>query len=377
MTAAVALALRSDGGADAPVSRRLPDGADVAIGRVPDTWRITYRVTTGTDDGTSTVMEVVSVRRPFESRLETHVGDDATGDAQSVRVSALGRLRLATAGSQPSVVAHPIAVAADDLRIDPLLPVAVDEALLERRERREVAGRVCQVFRSDGPLGSGPLTPIGTAGHTDTCVDDAGLALEEEVVVDGDRIVHRIAVEVDVEPDLADDAFVAGDPTAPPDQGGGSVLRMRPGSRPPGTFWELDADALPAGFEPCGRFSVVPPQTEGFTDPAKESSIVASTTDVWVRGGDLLVVDQGATLGGGAPFVPGDADKVDLGDLGQGEVLLTASGNEVRVVLATGGFLTVTGTLPVDELVEVARGLHEQPGGELEVDRGARLACDG
>jgi hypothetical protein len=372
-----ALALRSDGDVPAPESRRLPDGPDLVVERVPSSWRITYLVTTGAGSAASVVTEVVEVRRPFESRVETHLGDTASGEPASVQVSSFGRLRLAGAGGEPSVVAQPVGPPAGDLRIDRLLPDAAEEALLARREHREVAGRRCQVLRSDGPLGSGPLTPVGAASYADTCVDEAGLVLEEAVVVDGERIVHRIAVEVDEEADLPDGRFETGEPTAPPNQGGGSVLRMVAGSRPPGTFWVLDPADVPRGFEACGRFSVVPPQPESFSDPSRESSIVASTTDVWVSGPDLLLVDQGATLGGGAPFAIGERGRIDLGDLGTGEVLLDAGGNEVRVVLEAGGFVVVKGTLPVDRLVSVAKSLRAEPGGELEVDRDAALGCAG
>lgn len=363
-----------DGDSPTPSSDAAP-GPEVVLERTPATWRIVYRVTTGSGDETSTLTDVVEVRRPFEGRVETYLGDDPDADPQSLQISTFGRRLLDSRDADPSVVAYAPDVAAPDVRLEPLLEAAVDGGRLERRERREVAGRPCQVLRSDGPLGGGPLTPIADDAHTDSCVDAAGLVLEESIVVDGDRILHRIATEVDEDVALADGRFLVGDPTLPVDRGGGSVLRVAAGSVPPGAFWVLDDADVPARFESCGRFSVVPPQPEQFGDPEQEWNIVASTVDVWVDGTDLLVVEQGATLGGRAPFQLGGHSDVDLGSLGSGEVLLDPRGNEVRTLLGSGGFLVVSGTLPPDELVDVARSLREVEGGELRIDRQAPLRC--
>lgn len=377
LAAAAALAVRSDGAGSDVGSRRIERGADLDVERVPPTWRITYRVTTGSGDGASTVTEVAEARRPFESRLETYAGDDSAGDPRTVQVSSFGRTRLAGPGLEPSVVAAPIGVGLHDLRIDPLLPAATDAGLLERREHREVAGRICQVLRSDGPLRAGPLTPPAEGTYADSCVDADGLVLEQVVVVDGDRVLHQVATEVEVGVDLDDDRFRTGEITVPADQGGGSVLRIRPGSIPPGPFWVLDEADVPAGFEPCGRFSVVPPQPHDLADPLRSSSLIASATDVWVDGPDLLIVDQGATLGGAPPFVAGGGEPVDLGPLGEGEILLDAGGNEVRVLLGGGGYLSVQGTLPPADLAAVARSLRQVEGDELVVDRNAPIGCAG
>jgi hypothetical protein len=118
-----------------------------------------------------------------------------------------------------------------------------------------------------------------------------------------------------------------------------------------------------------GRYSVVPPQPENFSteDPLASSRRRASVVDVWTRGPDLLLVDQGATVGGSPSFTPNPrAPRVDLGPvLGTGEVVLSAIDPSVRVALTGGRHVRVAGTLPVARLAAIARQLQKVEGGPL------------
>src|SRR5205823_3628561 len=60
----------------------------------------------------------------------------------------------------------------------------------------------------------------------------------------------------------------------------------------------------PAGFVETGRYAVVPPQPRTPLDPSARLRLVSGVRDVYVRGADVIVVDQGGTLGGVAPFRP-------------------------------------------------------------------------
>jgi hypothetical protein len=76
---------------------------------------------------------------------------------------------------------------------------------------------------------------------------------------------------------------------------------------------------------------------------------------VWIRGGDVLVLDQGT----GQPFQPGGrARPVDLGPLGQGEALLDLRSSEVRTT-DEAGYVRLFGTLLPDELAAIARTLRQ------------------
>ena len=320
----------------------------LVVGDVPDRYRITYRVETA-DAPDST--DVLVVDRPFDSRLET---------GSSTQVSTFRRVSFTGAGAAPVIVAQPPAPAASDLRLDLVLPNDV----VETRGRRTVAGRPCQVYRSGVPLSTGALSPPTDDEHTDTCVDEAGLLLAEEYVVDGDVVLARTATEVELSPDVDAADFAIGDPTVPVDRGGGSVLEVEATSRREGSFWELAEP--PAGFRHRGRYAVVPPQADVFADPTREGELVASASDVYVRGHDVVVVDQGATLRGAEAFPPTPGARVESIDgLGDAEVLLLPRGPEVRVRLDGGRFVRVFGTVPTDDLLAIARSLREVQGDGL------------
>src|SRR4051812_25437640 len=88
-------------------------------GAVPTSYVIEYRVVTG--DTTST--ETLSVRRPFDGRVELRTsGGDSTAS-----VSSFGRLLLAGAGSQTGLIAQPPAPAIGDVRPE----ISIDELVGE------------------------------------------------------------------------------------------------------------------------------------------------------------------------------------------------------------------------------------------------------
>ena len=342
------------------------DGEREPVGSEPPAaWRIEYRVRSG---GAESV-DVVTVRRPFESRLDTE-GDDG---GRSAQVGAFARLRQEGSSGVPSVLAVPPGPAPSDVRPDVVIAAALDRGLLLLKDEREVAGRPCRVYRSGTLLTSGVLSPPADDEYADTCIDAVGLVLEEELVLEGEVVLRRTAVKVEADPDIDDGAFRIGDVTVPAASGGGSVLPLVDGTGRPGRFWVLDDP--PAGFRSCGRFSVVPPQPTQSEDGGDDR--VASVAEVFVRGRDLLVVDQGATLSGGAPFEPGAGEPVDLGPLGDGELVLGSQASEVRTVLAEGGYVRVLGTLTPRDLLAVARGLTETDGGdELRVDQDREPVCN-
>jgi hypothetical protein len=187
--------------------------------------------------------------------------------------------------------------------------------------------------------------------------------LEEVDFADGKLLNRRVTVEVEENARMPDRFFRTGKPEANVRQGGGSVRRVDPDSRPPGTFWEPSKG--PVGFRRVGRYAVIPPQA-GFGDPAQRSGIIAFTSDVWRHGIDVIVIEQGATLGGSAPFSRDpDARRVRVGALGRGEILYRLRPSEVRVLLKAGRFVRVVGTLTPSRLLAIARSLEKKPGGEL------------
>lgn len=343
----------------------VPGAPPVEVDEPAAAARVVYRVETAGEE-LSVLTDVLSVRRPFESRMETKQGAPPGDDSVSSRIG--WYLHTATlGGGQPSVLEVPPGAPPTDLRLDAVLPIALQHDLVERREVRRIAGRECQVYRSLQTLAA-RVQPATEDEHADTCVDAAGLVLEEVVTVDGDILTRRVAVEVDEAPDFDDDLFRSDGTPIQPAAGGGFVRRVKDGSTPPGEFFVVDAP--PAGADRLGLFSVVPPQPENFgDDPLRESNRRASIVEAWQRGTDVIAVEQGGTLRGGEPFEPTPGvPKLTVGSFGDGELLLTGAGVELRVLRDGGRYLRLYGTVPPEELIAIASSMRQVPGGTLDLE---------
>ena len=125
-------------------------------------------------------------------------------------------------------------------------------------------------------------------------------------------------------------------------------------------FWEPAPP--PPGFSHLGRFAVVAPQPP--TSSVRTSAtLVTAVDDVFVRGADALIIEQGQT--GAAPFQPPSGTDIDLGRLGRGRLVLSATASSVTALPNRSSFVRVSGTVPPQELTVVARSLEPQPPGTL------------
>lgn len=327
------------------------DGADdVEIGAPLDAYAITYRVEELAGDEVQTTTATLIVQRPFRSRLEIRDGETVV----QRRVADFAYLAEQPGDGDPTVFAAVPAPAPNDVRAD----LAVDDA---GGEVRRVAGRECQVHALGAPLMDGDVVEGDT---TESCIDADGLLLEE-VVTDGDLITARwVATDVDTSPTIVDDDFFFGGvEPLPAAAGGGSVQEVMPTSQSLGTFFELDDP--PAGFTHRGRYAVVPPQLANPDDPETRAQVIAAVVDVFERGRDVVVIDQGGTLGQVPPFGadPNGVLVDDIGEVGAlGESIRTAAGGEIRVLRPPGRYVRVAGTLPVADLVAIARSLRAVEG---------------
>jgi hypothetical protein len=308
----------------------------------PAAYRIVYRVESGKDRTT----RIVEARRPFELRTETRAGTPPGGGVLSTSIASFARLSTRSADSPPTVIAIPPAPSPGDLRPESGLKQAVQAGVLKLGPRRRVLGTLCQTYKSPDKV--------------ESCIDARGLLLEQRSA--GQRVV---AVTVDDHPSLPDGDFDTSGPPLTIQQGGGSVRPVDATTLPPGTWWVLPEP--PAGFTYRGRFAVVPPnQSEGFADPGKRDALVAGFVDVYQRGTDVLVVDQGSTLGGTPPFEPDPtAEPFDLGPVGKGELVLTVGSALARINLGQGHYLRLVGTLPPADLRAVAANLTKVSGSAL------------
>ena len=357
--------LRADRTGSASLGREatplLPDDA-------PASFSIDYRVTETASDTPSLTNERVNIRRPFDAEVTIREGHVlGKGAVRGRRVSVLTKLAQTTS-SQSTLLTIPPALATSDVRFGAALDQAIEDGDIAIRERRRVAGRECQVFRAGSSLQAGVLTPYepGSQTFADVCIDAEGLLLEEVWTLDGKRVQRRVAADVRTDVTLDDDLFTmpAGAREIGAADGGGSARLMDPGTRPPGAFWELPADQVPSGFELHSRWAVVAPRLDVLRDPTRpqESSNSISTVTVYVRGADVLMIDQGAVTGTGKLPESETARGVDLGGLGQGFTITDFRMNEVRAQSGPD-FVRVSGTVPLPMLVEAARALTVVPGG--------------
>lgn len=330
----------------------------------PDSYRIDYRVEGYGGDDLVVTSDRLWVRRPWDSRLEVYRGALPEGEPDAVQVSAFGAFRADSDEGAAVVVASPPGPGASDVRIAGALARAVEDGRVELVERRRVAGRTCQVIRSATTLATGDLVPAtGPDDHADTCIDASGLVLEELLVSEGEVLLRRIATEVEVDPDLEGISFETGDPTLSVDEGGGFVAETEPGSRVPGRFFE---PRTPPGFTRHGRFAVVPAQAENFTEVDRLPQRLTYISDVFVDGSDVVVLDQGGTVGNVDPFPGLEGVDVDVA-AGAGVLTYGLGGPTLIVDLGEGRFLRARGTVAPDLLIELLDALEEVEGGELRL----------
>lgn len=328
------------------------DGSPIVVSRVaePESYRIVYE----TEFADSPAFEeVLQVQRPFRSRL-----DNPTNS----RSSDLGE--LVTGGEDGAVrIQVPIVPAGDDVRPSAVIDAAIDAGHLELLGTDRVAGRACRMIRFGGPVASGFLVPVGTEPDefADVCIDGAGLVLSESWSIDGEVVRTRRAVEVTTGIPRFD--TLEADRELAAREGGGAV-RPTAAEEDPGfaEYWVLPD--VPAGFEHLGRWAVVPPDPDLDATPGEPRVPgTAFVTDVWTRGGDIVILDQGAAVRGDS--VPFDdralTEQRRAGALGEVEVVWDLRMSEVRSRRDDGGFVRVAGTLPPDQLVAIAATLRLEP----------------
>jgi hypothetical protein len=296
-------------------------------------YTIIYKVTTDGNEST----ETITARRPFESRVELRRGDALVAR----RVSRFGELVLEGEGIVRRLAVPP-ALGTSDVRPDVVLDDATKRGLAERREVRTIADRPCQVYRLGSTASDGTLVPIGTneGEHADLCVDGRGLVLDEVWVQGGVTIRHRVAVDVDDHATIDESTFRL--------DGEGTAIDGRVHEEDAG---ESSLPATPAGFERRGHFSVTPAQLQTGTGEIPPPRTTSS--DVWMRGNDFLVLERGVGAVAPHPY----AIDIDLPHLGPAALIVDLRASEVRVDTPDGNTLRLYGTVAPSELLAIAAEL--------------------
>jgi hypothetical protein len=334
------------------------DGLPPVGARPPTDYRIVYAVTT--PDSASTEEHVV--HRPFGAFVQTR---DANGKVTSERWSALGHLTTRSQGYPAVRIDTAIAPAASDLRPDlftgPMTdlkrlkvggggPISIGDRACRRSVEAQKLATAGDAAKSVGQTGTLPVTVT-------RCVDRQGLVLEERWASPGGRnLITKRAVELE----LGDDVPTIHEPRArrlPAEQGNGSVERVARSTPMP--FADTFRLATPKGFTFVGRYAVVPARLAGSAGPLPPDAGIELYTDVWRRGADVLLLDQGVTTSGRPPFDARTAvGPVDIKGPGQATVAYDLRLAEVRFTRPDGGFARLAGTIAPAELVRLASTLQ-------------------
>jgi hypothetical protein len=317
--------------------------------------------------------EAVWVKRPFDSYVEDLGGPPPGRGISVVTVHRLGdQIIQAGGGAAPALIHVGAGPAAGDIRLDTVAGTLLRSGLVLPVRQQVVLGRRCQTFRSAESLRTaGPLPALRPgSSYVDTCIDRDGLMLEEDRYSKGSLVSRLVATTVDVGLEAASGGNFGLAATATPFyEGGGSFTALTLSSSPPGQSWS--ASYLPAGYTHAGRFAVVPSQPQVFSTPdtgppsssGLPNGLVTELDDIFVNGPDVIAVQQGTTVGGSTFRPPPGGQRVELGSLGSGQLVLTALGPIVTAEPGGTQFVRIHGTVGPDVLVKVARSLRvELPG---------------
>lgn len=332
-------------------------GPALRIAKVPTSYRAVFRVENRARELVITT-ERTWVRRPFRSRIESYAGPPPGTGRPTIRQSVFGVLTSQSSRTEPLNVAAPPSLATGDVRVDAVLQDALEDRTILRRERREVYGRQCQVYRAGGPVFAGDVERYlpREGNYADFCVDRNGIVVEEFWVYRGRPIQRRVAVEVDIDPPIDASIFrIDIEPT--PGAARGVVEKVDPDEVDETGLWELPE--TPEGFTSLGRYGVVIPQAAvPSIGGQSQGPGPSSTTDVYVRGPDLLVVDQDPSLLRVVENESRPTREVDVDGLKDAELIIDARMSEVRGITPDGSVVRIFGTLTPSELLDLARELE-------------------
>ncbi|HWC34004.1 MAG TPA: hypothetical protein VG650_04160 [Mycobacteriales bacterium] len=221
---------------------------------------------------------------------------------------------------------------------------------------RRIAGQRCSLYRFASPP-SGPVAPVRlkAADHDDLCIDAAGLVVGETWTYHGKVVESRTATLVA----LGQNAIAHANLPSPP-----STAHAKPAATVAPSVTPIDVPLLPIAPPPvpAGFRVALPAQEFRLPNPDDPASLAARSV-VWSFGdaGDqLITVEVGSEAGGRLPWASGDTvtRPVSLPLLGTATSALRSDGAEIRVVLPSGAWLRVRGTVPIGTLIAYARQLR-------------------
>lgn len=324
-------------------SKKVSATGRLAIAALPTTYHAVYRAEAYSGSKATVSTEELTVRRPFDGNVAIREGAPPGQAGQFAGRSTFGLYANYTENAAPQIAGDTPTVALGDVRVTASLDELVDEGLFVPGDRRRALDRQCQTYRTGSPLQSLKITAPTDTDYVDVCLDETGIILEEVSVMGGKLTQRLTATTVEVEPTIDPNGFTIEGDHVGPDQGGAEVTEVDRAVAPTAGYWALDGP--PAGFTQKGRYMVAGSKT--------------SYVDVYVRGIDIVTVQQGAPDAEPDLSDAGPGKDVDLGTLGAGKMILRSIGPTLVAHPGGSAFVHVAGTLAPADLTAIATSLRQ------------------
>jgi len=338
------LTLREEKGPSRDLRAERVPGATgaLAMSSTPASFHAVYRAEAYQGSEITESTEEISVKRPFDGRVEIREGPPPGRAGQFSGRSTYGTYANYTEAGAAQIADDAPTVALGDVRVAASIDELVSQGLFVLGDRRRAIRRECQTYRTGSPLQSLKITAPTATDYVDVCLDDAGLILEE-VTIAGDKVTQRLtatAIEVDTALDPA--LFAIEGARVGTDQGGAVVTEVDRSVAPTAGYWA--PASVPTGWTHRGRYLVA----------GKGSGHV----DVYVRGIDVFTIRQGPVAAEPELTDASPGREVNLGSLGAGQLVLRSVGPTLVVHPVAESFVHITGSVSPAELQAIASGLR-------------------
>lgn len=311
-------------------------------------YRVTYRTESMAGGPTIVTTEEITIRRPFESLNRSWTGEGAKKKFSSeVRTS--GTLQsTAYDKDAPFVLSLVPGSPPGDMRLDVVLDDLVRRGVVVPGKEKTVNGRKCVVLKTKDPIIGSVLEAPNSEDHTDNCVDEHGIVVEERWWLSKKLTRVRTLTDLDLAPTVTDADFkVTGTPVDLA-SGGSSIA---PNDKPLAKFLAVD---LPSRFKLTSTYQYLvgqPPRNKVPQQP------LIRAIDVWTDGNDFIVFEQGQSPQGGGGL-PSSMGLVEIPILEQAGVSVTIYGSEVFGNYDAIRLVRLRGSVRPEDLVDIAKTMH-------------------
>ncbi|MGH9001029.1 MAG: hypothetical protein ACRDY7_16745 [Acidimicrobiia bacterium] len=315
-----------------------------------DRFRVVYRVEDTGGEEMQVSTDLVSVRRPFDVRLEHREGAPPGGEVASSTVTN-ARFRFNSSRGEERFVTRqvpgPLALVASV----EVLEAAADAGAAERLGDATVAGEPCTRY-AYLMGGNELLAKSDDQSRVEVCVTPDSILLSEATTLGGRQIRLLEAVEVDRDPSFTPETFLTD--REPSEEEDVRLLEtvQRVTDGPPRQGIERVGVSVPEGFTRA-RQAIVGRQL-GPGSPAVELFVQS-----FQRGTEFVAVEELLTTRPDAPWPEDEGVPVDLGKDRSGRVVYRSSAAEVRVMVGDE-FVRVSSARP-ELALAVARTLVDPP----------------